>query len=95
MSRRVMDEDVPNTPEEWEEASDRCPYCTPIEIAQHAGCNQCHFYRCIACNEVRPWSDGGTDSAMCDACWSVTSACAEEIATMFTQGDNRDDRTSG
>lgn len=32
-------------------------------------CEQCKRYVCAACERASPWDDGGSEDALCDACW--------------------------
>lgn len=52
-------------------------------------------YVCPGCNRFRPWCDGGTDSELCDSCWSLVnggtrgahgcSECSEATVSQHTR----------
>lgn len=74
------------TKEEWESYGDCCMNCIDTDDALFSrGCRECQLYRCPACQEVRLWRDGGTDSELCDACWCVVADAAEAIYEIFTE----------
>jgi hypothetical protein len=43
--------------------------CDASSCARDEGCDACRIYRCMICKTLRDWSNGGTDSPVCDACW--------------------------
>lgn len=59
------------TESHWVKLGDRCGHAT---CEPHKGCNECLLYRCYGCAQVRSWSDGGTDTELCDTCWVARHA---------------------
>lgn len=50
--------------------------CDGAHCKDDQGCNKCRIYRCMGCNHLRHWSNGGTDSELCDDCWNVVRIAA-------------------
>jgi hypothetical protein len=50
--------------------------CGAEHCEDDRGCEDCSIYRCAGCTCLRHWSNGGTDSELCDACWNVVHAAA-------------------
>lgn len=48
------------------------------------GCSHCEIYRCLGCHHLWHWSDGGTNSELCDACDEVVR---EAVRELFANGE--------
>lgn len=47
---------------------------------EHEECEACKLYVCPTCREVTHWSDGGSDTRDCDACWVTKGGAAQHDA---------------
>lgn len=72
--------------QEWLSYGDCCISCDDEDALHSRGCISCQLYRCPCCQQVCSWSEGGTDSELCDDCWALACTSVTAIFNCLTGG---------